>query len=103
MILLFDFMICTAILIVQTGRENEYKITSVYFYIICASISKIGHTITALGHINGTTQNMDQNKIKAEGYSAKYINKKLNSSEGKKEGRRLINDTCKNCKVLTGP
>lgn len=46
---------------------------------------------------------IDQNKIKAEGYSAKYINKKLNSSEGKKEGRRLINDTCKNCKVLTGP
>lgn len=44
----------------RTLRFYKAKGTSQYiFYIICASISKIGHTIIASGHINRTTK-MDQ-------------------------------------------
>lgn len=74
------------------SRKEKYNITSVYFYIICASVSKMGHIIMASGHINGTAQKVDQNKIKAEAYSAKYINKKLNSEGKKKAGGDLTKD-----------
>ena len=50
------------------------KVISVHFYIICASVSKM-FTQMASGHINGTAQKVNQNKIKAEADSAKYINK----------------------------
>jgi len=56
-------------LIVHAGRKNECKITSVYSYIICASVSKIGQW--PLG-INEATQKMDRYKIKAKAYSAKH-------------------------------
>lgn len=41
------------------GFTRQKGLCSIYFYIICASISKIGHTIIASGHINRTTE-MDQ-------------------------------------------
>lgn len=37
---------------------------------------------------NGTPQKVDQEKVRVEAYSAKYINKKLNS-EGQQGGRGL--------------
>lgn len=42
---------------------------------------------------------MDQHKIKAEAYSAKYVNINKNLNSDKKGG--LIKDTGKNCKILT--
>lgn len=57
---------------VQAGRKNECKITNVYFYNICASISKIGHNIMASGHINEAVQKVNNHKIKVKAYSAKY-------------------------------
>lgn len=63
------------------------KVTSVHFYIICASASKM-FTQMASGHIKELHKKWIKIKIKVEADSAKYINKTLNS-KGKKWGRGL--------------